>query len=114
MADQETINEMVNRGNRLIGRGPRPMERAPRDGTHILGYLYSAPDDCGYRGFGEWREIYYKEIIGLMGMRLCWHAGDPDDGHTGNEAPEHYGEGVPIAWLPLPPSPLSAGQRGEP
>jgi hypothetical protein len=81
---------------------PRDMNSAPRDGTHILAYLYSEPDDCGYSGFGEWREIFWKED---RIMSLNWHAGDPWDSHSGNQAPEHFGDGVPIAWLPLPPKP---------
>lgn len=82
----------------------RPMPLAPKDGTHILAYLYSEPDDCGYKGFGEWREIFYKPYTS-MGMYLPWHAGDPADSHSGDGAPEHFGENVPIAWIGLPINP---------
>lgn len=84
---------------------PMPMHMAPRDGTHILAYLYSEPDDCGYRGFGEWREIWWKPYQSL-GMDMPWHAGDPADSHTRGEAPEHFGEGVPVVWLQIPNNPL--------
>jgi hypothetical protein len=86
---------------RTIVPKSRSMDSAPKDGTHILAYLYTAPDDCGYRGFGEWREIWWKPYDSL-GMFMPWHAGDPFDSHTRGEAPEHFGEGVPIAWTPLP------------
>lgn len=84
---------------------PRPMSTAPRDGTHILAYLYSGPDDFGYRGFGEWREIFYKPMTIVQGWNTCWHAGDPDDSHEGNDPPDHFGESVPVAWMPLPRPP---------
>ena len=84
---------------------PQPMATAPRNGTRILAYLYSEPDDCGYRGFGEWREIYWKPYRSL-GMFLPWHAGDPWDSHDQIEAPDHFGEAVPIAWLPCPTPPV--------
>ncbi len=80
------------------------MGTAPRDGTHILAYLYREPDDFAYPGFGEWREIWWKPYTSL-GMYLPWHAGDPEDSHTPGEAPEHFGEAVPIAWLPKPETP---------
>lgn len=83
---------------------PHPMETAPRDGTRILAYLYSDPDDDGYKGFGEWREIWWKPYTSL-GMAMPWHAGDPHDSHTHGEAPEHFGEGVPVAWMPIPRRP---------
>jgi hypothetical protein len=83
---------------------PHSMETAPRDGTRILAYLYSDPDDDGYRGFGEWREIWWKPYTSL-GMAMPWHAGDPHDSHTHGEAPEHFGEGVPVAWMPIPRRP---------
>lgn len=83
---------------------PQPMDTAPRDGTHVLAYLYTAPDDCGYRGFGEWREIWWNPYRSL-GMEMPWHAGDPWDSHSQAEPPEHFGDGVPVAWLPLPPRP---------
>lgn len=88
-------------------RYEQPMDTAPRDGTHILAYLYSEPDDCGYLGFGEWREIWWKPYSSI-GMELPWHAGDVFDSHTAGEAPEHFGEGVPIAWMPLPERPRNA------
>lgn len=84
-----------------------PMSIAPRDGTHILAYLHSDPDDCGYRGFGEWREIWWKPYENF-GCFMPWHAGDPFDSHSGNEAPEHFGEAIPIAWMPLPENPNGA------
>lgn len=90
---------------------PQPMETAPRDGTHILAYLYHGPDDCGYPGFGEWREIWWKPFKAVMDMQLPWHAGDPAESHTHGEAPEHFGEGVPIAWVPLPPTPSGVCTR---
>lgn len=90
----------------------RPMATAPKDGTHILAYLWSAPDDCGYRGFGEWREIWWKPYTGL-GMFMPWHAGDLFDSHTAGEAPEHFGEGVPIGWLPLPKRPIASTRSGR-
>lgn len=83
---------------------PQPMNTAPRDGTHFLAYLYRAPDDDDYRGFGEWREIFYKAYRSPFG-HLPWHAGDPYDSHDQAGACEHFGEAVPIAWLPLPARP---------
>lgn len=83
------------------------MESAPRDGTHILAFLYQAPVDESYRGFGEWREIFWEPYRGPLGQ-MPWHAGDPFDSHSGREAPEHFGEAVPIAWLPLPATPSDA------
>src|SRR5689334_7329984 len=85
--------QLVRARERFI---PRPMSQAPRDGTPILAYLYSEPDDCGYKGFGEWREIWWKPYTSI-GMFLPWHAGDPYDSHTSSEAPEHFGERLPIA-----------------
>ena len=89
---------------------PRSMETAPRDGSHFLGYLYSAPDDGNYRGFGEWREIFFREYRGPFGP-MPWHAGDPYDSHDGAGADSHFGEALPIAWLPLPPVPLNTKFR---
>lgn len=86
----------------------QPMDTAPRDGTHILAFLYQAPDDYEYRGFGEWREIWFGKAVRFMDAHMPWHAGDPHDSHSGGEAPEHFGEGVPIAWLPLPARPQAA------
>lgn len=87
---------------------PRDMIDAPRDGTRFLAYLYHAPDDEDYRGFGEWREIFYKPFTDpLFGASMPWHAGDPFDSHEGNEAPDHFGIAVPIAWVPLPDKPLN-------
>jgi hypothetical protein len=83
----------------------QPMETAPRDGTLFLAYLYYAADDEDYRGFGEWREIFYKEHQAMLGWHTPWHAGDPYDSHSGEVADTHYGEAVPIAWLPLPRRP---------
>lgn len=84
----------------------KPIETAPRDGTRILAYLYSPPDDCGVPGFGEWREVYYRPYKSpILGWSMPWHAGNPDDSHSGEEPPDHFGEGVPIAWMPLPPKP---------
>lgn len=90
---------------------PRDMSAAPRDGTHILAYLYMAPDDVDYPGFGEWREIFYKPCdSGIAGWSLPWRAGDPFDSHSG-DPPECMGENVPIAWLPLPERPAGAKLR---
>lgn len=92
--------------------GGREMSDAPRDGTHILAYLYMAPDDEDYPGFGEWREIFYKPGNGgVTGWSMPWRAGDPFDSHSG-DPPECMGENVPIAWLPLPARPASAKLRG--
>jgi hypothetical protein len=78
------------------------MSTAPRDGTHILAFLYREGDD-DHRAFGEWREIWWRPYKSL-GMFMPWHAGNPADSHSG-PAPEHFGEGVPVAWLPKPPTP---------
>jgi hypothetical protein len=90
---------------------PRSMESAPHDGTHILAYLYSAPDSENYKGFGEWREIFWKSYVGFLGHDMPWHAGDPYDSHDGECADTHYGIAVPIAWLPLPRKPNGVRSR---
>lgn len=79
------------------------IETAPRDGTHILGYLRRS-GDSEMLPFGEWREIWYRPFI-LLGMSVPWHAGDPADSHSGNDAPDHFGEGCPTHWMPLPAPP---------
>jgi hypothetical protein len=104
-----TIGEFFKHQLMLWTGGGRDMASAPRDGTHFLAYCYHPPaagteidPDVTYPGFGEWREIFYKAN---GPMSTCWHAGDPYDSHSGREAPEHFGPGLPMAWLPLPPAP---------
>lgn len=85
-------------------RSAQPMASAPRDGTKFLAYLYRERDDEN-ASFGEWREIFYRPYEAMKGWHTPWHAGDPFDSHSGGPAPEHFGEDVPIAWLPLPTRP---------
>lgn len=84
--------------------GWQPMSSAPRDGTHILAVLYrSASDDIEGRrwpAFSEMREIWFKPYR-QIGMDLPWHAGDPFE-EPSELGSEHMGDGVPIAWQPLP------------
>lgn len=94
----------------MLNAEPRDMQSAPRDGTHILAYLYHAPDDEDYRGFGEWREIWWKPYV-CMGMHLPWHCGDPADSHDAAGASDHMGEGLPIAWMLLPKKPSLPRRR---
>lgn len=91
-------------GQTWVRRDVRSMATAPRDGTHILAYLYRERDDEN-AAFGEWREIFYRPYEAMKGWNTPWHAGDPFDSHSCDFAPEHFGEAVPIAWLPLPPRP---------
>jgi hypothetical protein len=85
---------------------PRPMSEAPRDGTRFLAYLYWSP--CSnHPGFGEWREIFFKEWRGPFGP-MPWHAGDPWDSHSGEPGSDHFGIAVPIAWVPLPDKPAES------
>lgn len=89
-------------------RTGRPMDAAPRDGTHFLAYLYHAPDDYDYPGFGEWREIWYEPSPDpIFGGQMTWAAGDSHDSHDGG-APDHFGPDVPIAWVPLPDRPRTS------
>jgi hypothetical protein len=86
------------------------MSSAPRDGTHILAVLYrSTSDDIDGRhwpAFSEMREIWFKPYRQL-GMDLPWHAGDPFE-EPSELGSEHMGDGVPIAWQPLPASDIRA------
>jgi hypothetical protein len=61
------------------------MDSAPRDGTHILAYLFFESS-----GFGEWREVYWNPFENL------WHASHPT---------QAFSDDVPAAWFPLPPRP---------
>lgn len=85
----------------------KPIETAPRDGTHILAVLCRDAcfdmDDIRRAAFSEVREIWYKPYD-QFGMFLPWHAGDPFDSHDGM-APEHFGEAVPIYWRAIPAFP---------
>jgi len=97
-----------------VPSGWQPMGTAPQDGTRILAVLYreACEDMDGIRrkAFAEVREIFYQPYTQL-GMFLPWHAGDPFDSHEGM-APDHFGEAVPIAWLPrtvLPAAPTAGG-----
>jgi len=62
------------------------MDRAPRDGTHILSILYFRSSNAV-----EWREVYWNAFDCL------WYAGDTT---------QSYADDVPRAWLPLPNYPL--------
>ena len=77
------------------------MRIAPRDGTHILGVLKYPSDDCGYPGFTEIREIFYRGFEGPFGP-MPWHAGDSYDVHDTFFASEHYGEGLVAGWVTFP------------
>jgi hypothetical protein len=108
--DKAEVAKRLHVAADCLAPGGLDMSSAPRDGTHFLAYLYQAPDDEDYRGFGEWREIFYK-ATDRFGFNTPWHAGDPHDSHSGSEAPEHFGEAIPIAWLPLPTKPAGAKTR---
>lgn len=95
--------------------GWRDMASAPLDGTKIIAILYreTCEDMDGVKraAFSEIREIWFRPYT-QFGMFLPWHAGDPFDSHEGM-APDHFGEAVPIAWLPraiLPPAPALGGE----
>lgn len=85
----------------------KPIETAPRDGTHILAILYREAcedmDGIHRKAFAEVREIFYRPYS-QWGMDLPWHAGDPFDSHDGM-APDHFGEAIPTHWQPLPEPP---------
>ena len=89
----------------------RPIETAPKDGTHILAILVREGvhdiDDIWRAEFREVREIWYRPYE-QFGMFMPWHAGDPFDAHDG-VAPENMGEGIPKFWMPL--SSLKTGDR---
>ena len=93
----------------------QPMSTAPRDGTHFLAYLYHEPDSDGRGEHGEWLEIWYKQFRDPVfgGMAMCWHAGDDFDAHQSERGcgDSHYGEAVPLCWLPLPV--LTKAQRSS-
>ena len=81
----------------------QPMSTAPRDGTHILAYLYHEPDSGGRGEHGEWREIWWKVMRDpVFGGEMPWHAGDDFDLRDRGCGDSHYGEAVPLCWLPLP------------
>jgi hypothetical protein len=92
------------------------MDTAPKDGTHILALIHREGihdmDDNWMPAFTEVRELWYAPY-GAIGMNLPWHAGDPFDSHDGM-ADCHFGESVPIGWLPmtaLPPLPAPLSKR---
>ena len=89
----------------------QPMSTAPRDGTHILAYLYHEPDGDGRGEHGEWREIWWKSPFPdpLLGYDLPWHAGDDFDMGRPGYGDSHHGESVPLCWVPLPK--LSKAER---
>ena len=93
----------------------RDMASAPKDGTHILAVLHreACEDMDGIRRepFSEIREIFFQPYTQLD-MFLPWHAGDPFDSHEGL-APEHMGEAVPVAWLPVPALPIVKPARHQ-
>ena len=68
----------------------RPVEDAPKDGTHLL-LFGSGPgfQDCS--------------VIGYFGRR----PGYDDDVPSWREIGHGWRIGPPIAWLPLPPPPVS-------
>jgi hypothetical protein len=83
----------------------QPMSTAPRDGTHILAYLYHAPDSERRGEHGEWREIWWKPFKApAFGWDMPWHAGDDFDSREEGlgVGDSHYGVDVPLCWLPLP------------
>lgn len=84
----------------------RDMSSAPKDGTHILAKLHREAiedmDGIRRKDFAEIREIWYRPYpCPIFGHDMPWHAGDPFDSHDGM-APDHMGENVPIAWMPVP------------
>ena len=83
----------------------QPMSTAPRDGTHFLAYLYHEPDGEGRGEHGEWREIWWKQFKDpVFGGQMPWHAGDDFETHSLERGcgDSHYGEAVPLCWIPLP------------
>jgi|GEM_PF-2919062 len=94
-------------------QGWRPIETAPKDGTRFLATLRreTAEDMDGRKWprFSEVREIFYREWKSpIFNDNMPWHAGDPFDNDF---ASDHFGEDVPVAWLPLDrlPSPPKEG-----
>lgn len=97
--------------------GWQTMDTAPKDGTRILAKLHREAiadmDGIRRKAFTEIREIWYREWRDpIFGGNMPWHAGDPFDSHDGM-APDHMGEGVPIAWMPLPGSALVSSPAAE-
>ena len=105
LTDADVLALALERGLMPEWRGIE--DGAPKDGTHFLGLIEEPPDDCGYPGYREAREMWWKPRRGFFGEEMPWCAGGP--GHDGDDGAEHYGGGLVTHWQPLSAPPLATG-----